>query len=190
MKTNRNNNTDFHAIKDEREKKEYLKTTVLDDTTFNEFYNSLEDVELIYLSLNASLTQEMINQLFEKSIDNININLLKNKVCPKEKIEHYLTLNDKFYNIALAHNESLSLAQFYKLLRHLDLDVNISLAFNVATPKEVLKELALLNNRLIDEALCSHANTPLEVLQKFLYDDRMRSCLTHNETFQDYAKNI
>lgn len=190
METRSNRQTNLLNTEDKRERKELLKNMILDAVLFNEFYDTLDDVELIYLSQNNSLTTPMICRLFDKSLDNVNVNLLKNRRCPLEMIESFLKLNDKVYNIALSHNGSLNTMQFYKLLEKLDLDVNISLAFNKATPKEIIKELVLLNNTLINQALCSNPTTPVDILENFLCDDKMKSCLSQNDSFKLYSKNI
>lgn len=190
METKTNKPFDFSSVTDEARRKEYIKSVILDAVLFSEFKNTLNDVELIYLSVNPSLTTAMIKGLFEKSLDNVSINLLKNVRCPHDKIDAFLKHNDKIYNISIAHNTALKKEHYYQLFQQLDLDVNISLAFNPNCPTEIIKELALLHNKLIDQAICSNPNTPIDVLQHFLYDSEMKSCLTKNATFKSYVKSI
>ena len=190
METLSNKTIEFRSLIREHEKKVYLKEMILDDAIFCEFYSILNDIELSYLSMNQTLSTAMINRLFGKNLDHVNINLLKNNKCAHDKIEYFLKLNDKIYNISMAHNSSLKKTDFYKLFEHLDLDVNISLAYNNKTPKEIIKELALLNNEFINEALCSNVNTPMDVLQYFSYDGVMNKKLSHNHMFKTYTKNM
>jgi len=75
-----------------------LRTIKLNSTLFDEIIaSSLSQIEYIYLSSNTTLNQEQIHYLFMLKIDGVNINLLKNKLCPKERIEQFLLLNDKIY---------------------------------------------------------------------------------------------
>ena len=107
-----------------------LKTLNLNDILFKEITaKTLSDIEYIYLSSNQSLNQNQINFLFMQNIDNVNINLLRNKNCPKNKIEEFLTLNDKIYNIAISHNEDLDIKIYDKLLSLNDIDVTTSLEY-------------------------------------------------------------
>lgn len=107
-----------------------LKTINLNDTLFKEITaKKLSEIEYIYLSSNPSLNQNQINFLFMQNIDNVNINLLRNKNCPRNKIEEFLTLNDKIYNIAIAHNEALDIEIYDKLLLLDDIDVTSSLEY-------------------------------------------------------------
>lgn len=181
---------DFHTMVENEQRRDYIQNTILDAVIFSEFLNCLNDVELIYLSLNKSLTTAMIKQLLKKSLDNVSINLLKNRRCPLTQIDTFLARNDKVFNIAIAHNQSLSNTQYHRLFHLMDLDVNISLAFNPSCPKEIIKELSLLHNTMINQALCSNPNTPLEVLQQFLYDNNLKSCLTQNSAFKSFTRGI
>lgn len=110
--------------------KNYLKEVVLNDKIFANLLKEANTVNLIYLSFNASLTKQMINALFEKNIENVNGNLLKNSLCEEEKIREFLALKDKIYNICIAHNENLA-KEIYQELKNLkDKDVDMSLSFN------------------------------------------------------------
>ena len=180
----------FRSLKSELEKKVYLKEIILDEANFCELFSSLNNIEVTYLSLNKTLSTAMIDRLFEKNLDHVNINLLKNQECAQEKIEYFLKINDKIYNISMAHNISLKKSHFSKPLEPFDIDINISLAYNSKIPKEIIKELALLNNEFINEALCSNPNTSIDVLQQFLYDGVMKTHLSKNETFKNYLKTI
>lgn len=179
----------FHTIKESAQRREYIQNTILDAVIFSEFFNCLNKVEMIYLSLNPTLTTAMIKKLFETSLDNVVINLLKNRRCPLDVIDEYIAKRDKIFNISLAHNPALSLAHYYKLFSQMNLDVNISLAFNPSCPKEIIKELFLLHNSMINQALCSNPNTPYEVLEQFLYDSTLKGCLTQNPLFKKKVQN-
>jgi len=115
---------------------QYLKTIKLNDTIFKEITaKTLSEIEYIYLSSNPSLNQNQINYLFIKTIDSVNINLLRNKNCPKNKIEEFLALNDKIYNIAIAHNKALDKVVYDKLFFLNDFDVTASLEYTQSIKK-------------------------------------------------------
>lgn len=108
--------------------KNELKKQILSQNIFDDIILKAEKLDLIYLSFNATLNEKMILKLFTYHIDNININLLRNKYCPSQKIEEFFLLNDKIYNISIAHNKNISKI-IYKRLKNLnDEDINISLS--------------------------------------------------------------
>jgi len=120
-----------NILKDKELKIELIKSVNLDDETFNTITSStLTTAEFIYLSANNSLNQKQINYLFNENIDNVNINLLRNIHCPEEKINEFIKLNDKIYNITIAHNKALTKTHIKKLLKFNDSDVIMSLKFN------------------------------------------------------------
>ena len=121
----------------------------------------------------------MVNKIFEKKIDNANINLLKNKNCPKDKIEEFLKLQDKIYNISIAHNTNLPTQLYLYLFSLDDYDVNLSLAQNTTTPKEVLKSLAALNDKFINETLCANISTPINILLQYQYDGGLKNIISN-----------
>jgi len=105
-----------------------LRTIKLNPTLFDEIIlSSLSQIEYIYLSSNTTLNQEQIHCLFMLNIDGVNINLLRNRICPKERIEQFLHLNDKIYNITIAHNPTLDQSTINTLKKLDDPDVNMSL---------------------------------------------------------------
>lgn len=178
-------------LKDDILKKELLKTITLNEELFNKFIENIDDVFLIYLSMNETLNTAMIDRLFQKDIENANINLLKNKNCSNLKIEEFLKKKDKVYNIAIAHNINLSKEQFESLYSLNDFDINISLASNINTPKEILKDLSKLDDRIINETLCENISTPIGVLLQFQYDGGLKSIISNNDSFREFTrKNI
>ncbi len=178
-------------LKDDVLRKELFKVVSLDERLFDKFFENIDDISLIYLCMNKSLTSSMIEKAFEKNIDNANINLLKNKNCPNEKIEEFLNKQDKIYNISIAHNEALTKEQFESLYALDDYDVNISLASNISTFKEILKSLSLKEDRAINETLCANVSTPIGVLLQFQYDGGLKSIISNNDSFREFTrKNI
>ena len=178
-------------LKDDVLRKELFKVVSLDERLFDKFFENIDDISLIYLCMNKSLTSGMIEKAFEKNIDNANINLLKNKNCPNEKIEEFLNKQDKIYNISIAHNEALTKEQFESLYALDDYDVNISLASNISTSKEILKSLSLKEDRAINETLCANVSTPIGVLLQFQYDGGLKSIISNNDSFREFTrKNI
>jgi len=118
-------------IKNKTSRIEILKYIELEDNMFDKILDSkLTKIEIIYFSTNPHLSQQNINKLFNLKIDNVNINLLRNSNCPEGEIENFITLNDKIYNIAMAHNPSLQKKHIIKLLEFNDKDVTMSLKFN------------------------------------------------------------
>jgi len=171
-------------INNEEITNEFLQTVILDDELFKILFFKIDIVGFINIALNVTLSENMIEQIFQKNIPNANINLLKHKNCPKLKLDFFIKENDKVYNIAMSHNEYLDEHQFNKLFHHRDFDVNISLAHNIKTPKMILKQLATLNNKYINEALCSNTNTPINILMQFQYDNEFKKILENNKTFK------
>lgn len=167
-----------------------MNEKILDKKEFDKLCLGLDEVSYIKLASDLSLTEEMINTIFDKKIANANINLLKNPKCPKRKLDFYIKEDDKVFNIAMAHNENLDEHQFNKLFHHRDLDVNISLAQNINTPREILKQLVLLNNIFINQSLCTNINTPLNILKQFQFDKTLKPILLKNETFITFQKNL
>ena len=146
--------------------------------------------ELKFLALNESINQMIQKKLFEKNIDNANINLLKNKNCPKDKIEEFLKLQDKIYNISIAHNTTLPTQLYLYLFSLDDYDVNLSLAQNTTTPKEVLKSLAALNDKFINETLCANISTPINILLQYQYDGGLKNIISNNDSFREFTRKM
>lgn len=171
-------------------KKEILKFTNLENDTFHIIFNScLENQDFIYLSTNNTLNTQQIDILFEKDIDSVNINLLKNKFCSKEQIQRFLELHDKIYNIAIAHNESLEKYSFEHLFNTNDFDIHISLAFNNSTPKEILTKLYNLNKDEINFALSLNTNTPINLLMQLQLNNNYKNNVSNNPTYKEFSKN-
>jgi len=118
-------------INEETSRIEVLKYIELKNDMFDKILDSgLTNIEIIYFSSNLSLNKNNINKLFDLEMENANINLLRNDNCPEERLDEFIALKDKIYNIAIAHNRSLSKINIEKLLKLNDTDVNISLQFN------------------------------------------------------------
>ncbi len=188
------NNIEFENIdsilKNSELKTELLKHIILDDTIFNKLLAvNLSDVEYIYFSSNPTLNSNQINKLFDKNIENANINLLKNPNCSEEKIQEFLALNDKIYNITIAHNENLSTTIFQHLISQNDIDINLSLAYNQATPKEILTQLYNQNIHEINEAISQNINTPIHILMQLQVDTRYNTLVSNNQIYKEFSKN-
>jgi len=108
-----------------------LSTKKFNDFEFEELItSSLSDLQYIYLSSNPFLSQQHIEYLFLQNIDAVNINLLRNKNCSKNRINEFLTFKDKIYNIAIAHNQCIDINMIQQLLDFDDKDVTMSLKLN------------------------------------------------------------
>ena len=177
-------------LQEPRLKKELLKLITLDDSLFNSLFRDLDKINTIYLSMNKSLSTEMINLIFEKNIDNANINLLKNSNCSKEKIENFIKQNDKIYNISIAHNTNLEEKIHDYLFDLSDYDVNLSLSDNTSTSKAVLTKLSLLNDKYINEALCANTNTPINILLQYQYDGGLKNIISNNDSFREFTRKM
>lgn len=111
--------------------KEQLSSQLFSECEFDKIKKViLSDIEYIYLSSNPTLSKSQIEYLFLKNIDSVNINLLRNRNCPQGKVLKFIQLNDKIYNIAIAHNLSISKDVIKMLTLFNDSDVNVSLKFN------------------------------------------------------------
>lgn len=188
------NNVDKENIDDilgdERFKKELLKYIELNNEIFEKLISlNLEEVDFIYLSSNPTLQTTHIEKLFEKNIDNVNINLLKNPNCSTSKIEEFLEQNDKIYNITIASNEALEENIFQTLFQQDDFDVNLALAFNIKTPNEILKTLYENQNHDINTALAQNKNTPINILMQLQVDNRYHTLVSNNETYKEFSRN-
>jgi len=177
-------------LQEPRLKKELLKLITLDMSLFNSLFRDLDKINTIYLSMNKSLSTEMINLMFEKNIDNANINLLKNSNCSKEKIENFIKQNDKIYNISIAHNTNLEEKIHDYLFDLNDYDVNLSLSDNPSTSKAVLTKLSLLNDKYINEALCANTNTPINILLQYQYDGGLKNIISNNDSFREFTRKM
>jgi len=176
-------------LKDTRLKQEYIKNTLLDDTTFNKILSlELNETDIVYLSSNSSLTTKQITTLFEKNIPNANINLLRNTACSIDSIEEFLKMDDKVYNIAIASNESLTNEVFEKLLNFNDFDVNIAIAFNNKAPQSILKNLYEQDNEQINTALSQNNSTPINILMQLQVDSRYHTYVSNNETYKEFSR--
>lgn len=188
------NNIEFENIDTILENSELkialLKHIILDESIFDKLLSSnLSDVEYIHLSSNPTLNSNQIEQLFEKHIENVNINLLKNPNCSEEKIKEFLALNDKIYNITIAHNENLSSNIFEHLIGQNDTDINLSLGYNQVTPKEILTQLYTKDIHEINEALSQNINTPIHILMQLQVDTRYNTLVSNNQTYKEFSKN-
>lgn len=177
-------------LQEPRLKKELLKLITLDDSLFNSLFRDLDKINTIYLSMNKSLSTEMINLIFEKNIDNANINLLKNLNCSANQIEDFLKQNDKIYNISIAHNTNLEEKTYEYLFDLNDYDVNLSLSDNTSTLKAVLTKLSLLNDKYINEALCANTNTPINILLQYQYDGGLKNIISNNDSFREFTRKM
>lgn len=177
-------------LSDKELKKELLKNIELKNEIFTKLIDSnLDDIEIVYLSSNPTLEVSQIDILFEKNIDNANINLLKHKACDIKQIKKFLNLNDKIYNIAIASNEVLDKDIYTKLSQLDDFDVDLALAYNSSSPKDVIKLLNSKNNHDINIALSSNSNTPINILMQLQVDNRYHSYVSENETYKEFSRN-
>lgn len=191
IKSNNINNDQIELICADKElKKTLLKSIKLDDNIFTKLYNlKLSDVEYIYFCSNPTLKEKQIDILFEKEIENANINLLKNKNCSLYFIEKFLKLNDKIYNITIAHNEKLNDDIFAQLSALNDFDVDIALSFNPSTPKTILKELYKKNQETLNTGLSQNKNTPIDILMQLQIDNKYSANVSNNETYKEFSRN-
>ena len=177
-------------LKDSKLKKELLKVIELTDVLFISLFADLDDVNIIYLSMNNTLDMKMIDQIFDKNIDNANINLLKNSNCSKERINQFIKQNDKIYNISMAHNTNLENELYEYLYALNDYDVNLSLANNASSTKQVLTKLSNLNDKYINEALCANTNTPINILLQYQYDGGLKNIISNNDSFREFTRKM
>ncbi len=178
-------------VNDEVLRKELFKVIKLDELLFEKFFEEIDNISLVYLSMNPTLDENMIEKIFTKKVENANINLLRNKNCPKNRIDEFLDKDDKIYNIAIAHNENLDETLYKLLYEKDDYDINLSLASNLSTPKNILVSLSKQDNRPINELLCANESTPISVLLQFQYDGGLKTIISNNESFRAFTrKNI
>jgi len=177
-------------IQDTNLKSTFLKSITLTDEIFEKIISSsLTKLDYFSLSLNNTLTTAQIEKLFEKNIDNVNINLLKNENCPLKKIEEFLLLKDKIYNITIAHNNNLTEELYQKLFSLDDFDVDLSLCFNHATPPSIIQKLYNKQNDSFNEAISQNQNTPINILMQLQIDSRYHSGVSNNETYKEFSRN-
>jgi len=169
----------------------FLKYYFFDDKLFSEVLSLLTtDTQKIYLSMNNFLTENMLSDIEGLNITNATINILKNKLISSDIKVKYFKLDDKIYNISLAHNENLTKDEFYILWDKNDLDINISLASNISTPKEILQKLYDTNQRFIHTVLCNNISTPIQILMQLQLDNELKILVKENPTYQAFAQKM
>jgi len=177
------------TLEDKMIRKYFLKYYTFSEELFNNLKDKkLTDNDFIYLSSNEFLSSQMIVYIESKAIENAIINLLKNELLSDELKNKYIKLNDKIYNIAIAHNKTLNINQFELLFSHNDLDVNIALASNIKTPVNILKELYNTKERYIDTTLCLNISTPIQILMQLQLDNELKILVKENITYQKFAQ--
>lgn len=177
-------------LDDEELKIDLLKYISLDDNIFEILLaKGLNDTQLVYLSSNNSLNKEQIKKLFKYGIDNVNINLLKNPLCPKEKLEEFFGKNDLVYNIAIAHNENLGETLIKKLFELDDINIDVTLASNKNTPKDIIKALYTKNIHEVNLELSRNETTPVNILMQLQIDNRYNTNVSNNETYKEFSRN-
>ena len=179
------------VLSNETIKKVFLKHYTFDNKIFDELlHKNLNDIDIINLSYNQSLSTSMINKLEEKNIDNSIIVLLKHNNISINLINKYLKQNDKIYNIAIAHNTKLDEEIYEKLFSLNDNDVNISLAQNISVSAKILQELHKYKNRNIDIMLCQNISTPINILMQLQLDNELKLIVKENITYQKFAEQM
>jgi len=172
------------VLKNEDIKVEFLKKFKITNNIFEKLIKSkLTNIDIIYLSSNIYLSTSNLNKLEEYNIDNSIINILKHENVDLKIVDKYLKLNDKVFNITMAHNKVLN-SSHYKYLYDLnDLDVNISLASNDKVEIKILEDLYIVNNKMINQCLCLNISTPIEVLIKLRENNDLKLLVNENKTY-------
>ena len=178
-------------LEDEKIKKVFLKYYSFDEQKFDELLKRhLSDIDIINFSHNKSLISNMINNLELKNIDNAIIVLLKHDNISESLIIKYLKINDKIYNISIAHNTKLEDNLYEDLFSLNDNDVNISLAQNIGVSAKILQELHKYKDRNIDMMLCENISTPINVLMQLQLDNELKLLVKENITYQKFAEQM
>ena len=179
------------VLEDGKIKKIFLKYFAFDDNTFDKLLQKdLNDIDIINLSFNKSLTKDMIDIIENKNIDNSIIALLKHDNISENLVSKYLKMNDKIYNIAIAHNIKLNENIYEELFALNDNDVNISMAQNTSVSTKILQELHKYKNRNIDMMLCENTATPINVLMQLQLDNELKLLVKENITYQKFAEQM
>ena len=179
------------VLQNEELKVAFLKYFIFTQNIFNDLLkNNLSNIDIIYLSSNEFLDENMINELEKLNIDNSIVALLKHKNISNDLITKYLKINDKIYNISLSHNIKLTNKQYIKLYNLDDLDVNISLASNKQIDSKLIQELYKSNNRMIHKTLCLNISTPLNILMQLQLDNELKLLVKENITYQKFAEKM
>ena len=179
------------VLQNEELKVAFLKYFIFTQNIFNDLLkNNLSNIDIIYLSSNEFLDENMINELEKLNIDNSIVALLKHKNISNDLITKYLKINDKIYNISLSHNIKLTNKQYIKLYNLDDLDVNISLASNKQIDSKLIQELYKSNNRMIHKTLCLNTSTPLNILMQLQLDNELKLLVKENITYQKFAEKM
>jgi len=172
-------------------KNDFLKDYKVNQNIFNELINSnLSKVDIIYLSSNKYLNTSQLNRLEEYEIDNSIINILKHDNVDLKIIDKYLKLNDKVYNITLAHSKVLTSTQYKYLCDLNDFDVFISLSSNDKVNIKILEDLYKLNNQVINQCLCLNISTPIEILIFLESQEEFKTILLKNINYITYKNKI
>jgi len=152
----------------------------------------IEEESYEYLGYNLLIEKAVLYRLLKRD----NIYLLKSLSCSPsltpDMLEIIYNKGDSLYYPFIASNPSASgeiLEKIYK-----QADNNEILLFNLAvnhnTPLNILQELFDMNNFYINEGLASNEALPLEFLNSFQSDIRLKNILSKNKTFMlNFGKN-
>ena len=131
----------------------------IEEDVLRELIGSNNMALLENLAKNDTLSSDLLGSLYKRAIPST---------------YKYLAVNP---NTAIEVLESL-----YGGYRE-DMDIIKALAYNPSTPEPILRELYERDEFEINECLASNPSVPLELLNIFKIDTRLRNALTNNETF-------
>ena len=145
----------------------------------------LDETLLAYLGDNETIEQEVIELLLDSKNSTLLVNMAGNDTLNAQSLELIYGRNIKETYQYLAINKATSVALLRELYeKHSDeKDILIGLAYNTATPVEILTALYEKDEFEITQGIASNASVPLEILNILKIDTRLRNELTANTTF-------
>ena len=147
--------------------------------------NVTDKVLLVSLGDNKHIAQEVLQTLQEDENNALLERLCINNTVPPLVLKTIFERKIPQLYPFLAKNISTPVCILEELYEKQGENVEIlkSLASNASTPQKILYSLYERDQFEINEALASNPSTPLEFLNIFKIDTRLRNALTANETF-------
>ncbi len=169
------------------ERDEVIKT-LLSYQKISEYRLNLikESPFIAYVGQNSKIA-EIITSLIALEHKELDLQLASNASVSLELLEQLYEKYGKSIAPALAQNSNLSEELFYTFYQSKNAEVIEALAINRATPQEILSELCERKDRDLNRLLASNPSVDIKYLREFQLDTSLIRILADNET---YGKNI
>lgn len=148
--------------------------------------NAKIDAEIFAtIGANEALSMEVIDTLLQRDNETLLCHLAANKTLSPAQLEVIQQKDIKKYVKYLAMNPATPtslLVQFYQGYDD-DLEIQVALAHNPATPEDILRALFDKDRFEIHRSMASNASVPMDLLDILKVDTRLQSELAKNTVF-------